>query len=104
MKNNAYQLDYCSDHLRALRRKLAEHCHGGIVLPSEEVEGIVTHLDEAIAMALSLEFSISNDEWNRRAAEDRAQLITPASVIVLDAFRQNPKVIPFPGKPRPPAA
>jgi hypothetical protein len=98
MKNNVQGLDYCSEHLRTLRRKLAEHCHGGIVLDSEQVEGIVNHLEEAISMALNLEFALSNIEWNRRAAADREALLTSGSVIILDAFRNDSKVVPFPGR------
>ncbi|WP_440410681.1 hypothetical protein [Neorhizobium petrolearium] len=96
MRKSVLDLEYCSEHLRTLRRQLADHRHGGVVLDSEQVEGIVNHLDEAIAMALNLEFAISNDLWNRRAAEDRAKLMTPSSVVVLNAFRDGSNVVPFP--------
>jgi hypothetical protein len=98
MKGSVLDLEYCSEHLRGLRRKLAEHCHGGIVLDSEQVEGIVAHLDEAISMAKNLEFAISRSEWNRRAAADREALLTSSSVVILDAFRNDSKVVPFPGR------
>lgn len=96
MKSNAHQLDYCSDHLRSLRRKLADFRHGGVVLDSEQVEGLVSHIEEAISMALNLEFAVSNAEWNRRAAAERESMMTKASVIALDALRDDPKIIPFP--------
>lgn len=96
MKSSAYQLDYCSDHLRTLRGKLADFRHGGIVLDSDQVEGLVNHIEEAISMALNLEFAVSSAEWNRRAAAERESMMTKASVIVLDAFRDDPKIIPFP--------
>lgn len=96
MKIRTLDLDYCSDHLKALKNKFTPYQHGGIVLSSDQVDGIVAHLEEAIAMAKNLEFAISTDEWNRRAAADRETLMTDTSVVVLDAFRNKSKILPFP--------
>jgi hypothetical protein len=90
-----------SDQLRIVRREIAQFRHGGVMLTSEDAEGFVRRLDEIIADARNLEARGGFTGWDRnRAAEDRQRLMTPSSVIILDAFRKDPKVVPFP-KPRP---
>ncbi|MGO7903627.1 hypothetical protein AB9E09_03015 [Rhizobium leguminosarum] len=101
MTSNGKQLHYVSDRLRKMSRWLAEARHGGVVLTGDQLEGVIQEVDTLLQHSLDLECALSVDGWNRRAAEDRAKLMTPGSVVVLEAFRANSNVVTFPGRPSP---
>jgi len=88
-----------SKQLRLVRREFAEFRHGGVVLTSEDAECFVKRLDGIILDALNLEAAADASRWDRDNAKDRERLMTPRSVVVLNAFRNDPKVVPlFPGR------
>jgi hypothetical protein len=82
-----------------MSRWLAEARHGGVVLTGDQLEGVIQEVDTLLQHSLDLEGALS--VRNRRAAEDRAKLMTPGSVVVLEAFRANSNVVTFPGRPSP---
>ncbi|KGE00980.1 hypothetical protein [Rhizobium sp. YS-1r] len=90
-----------SEQLRRVRREFQEFRHGGVVLSSEDAEGLVHRLDEIITDALNLETIAHWRTWDSQAAEQRQALVAPASVIVLDAFRPHSNVVRFPPRPTP---
>ncbi|CDZ32182.1 Hypothetical protein NGAL_HAMBI1145_09530 [Neorhizobium galegae bv. officinalis] len=88
-----------SNQLRLVRREFAEFRHGGVVLSSEDAECFVKRLDGIILDALNLEAAAELRRWNKESAQERDRLITPRSVVVLNAFRNDPKIVPlFPGR------
>ncbi|TAZ57852.1 hypothetical protein [Rhizobium ruizarguesonis] len=101
MTSNGKQLHYVSERLRKMSRWLSEARHGGVVLAGDQLEGVIQEVDTLLQHSLDLEGALSVDMWNRRAAEDRAKLMTPGSVVVLEAFRTNSNVVTFPGRPSP---
>lgn len=101
MTSNGKQLHYVSDRLRKMRGWLSEARHGGVVLTGDQLEGVIQEVDTLLQHSLYLEGALDADTWNRRAAEDRAKLMTPGSVVILEAFRNNSNVVTFPGRPSP---
>jgi len=84
-----------SNQLRLVRREFAEFRHGGVVLTSEDAECFVKRLDGIILDALNLEAAADARRWER----EHDRLMTPSSVVVLSAFRNDPKIVPlFPGR------
>lgn len=98
MTRNGTELHYVSDRLRKMRRWLADNRHGGVVLTDEALEGVIQEVDGILQHSLDLESALSADEWNRRAAADRAQLLTPGTVVILEAMRPNSNVVAFPAR------
>ncbi|MGY5789086.1 hypothetical protein ACXHXM_02145 len=94
------KLEYLSSHLKTLRRKLDDARHGGLVLTGDQLDAFIGEVDGFIDMSRALEECISSTEWNRRAAADRAQLMTPAATVVLEMMRPNTNIVAFP-KPHP---
>ncbi|MGW9946963.1 hypothetical protein J2W92_002300 [Rhizobium leguminosarum] len=101
MTSNGKQLHYVSDRLRKMSRWLSEARHGGVVLSGDQLEGVIQEVDTLLQHSLDLEGALSADVWNRRAAQDRAKMMTPGSVVILEAFRSNSNVVTFPGRPSP---
>lgn len=83
--------------LLQLRRGYAEFQHGGHVMTSEEVTGLVALLRELGAMARRLENENSRHRWNEAARRERGQ-----AQAVMDAIASpNSNVALFPIVPRP---
>lgn len=100
MNTSAFKLDHCSENLRKTRTKLIQFVHGGIVLDGEQVAALVAELDNSIAMALNLEFEVNNSARITRTIAAHDVPFGASAVVVLSAFRQDPKIIPFPVKRR----
>lgn len=98
MTNSPMTMNECSQRLREIRAKFSTFRHGGVVLQSEHVEQLVQEIDRTIALAKNLEFAVSAPAWSAQAAADRRELLNNSSVVVLSAFRDDPKIVPFPGR------
>jgi hypothetical protein len=101
MTNSAYKLDHCSENLRKTRNKLIQFVHGGVVLDGEQVAALVADLDASIAMALNLEFEVNSAARTQRTIAAHNVPFGASAVVVLSAFRNDPKIIPFPGPRHP---
>ena len=89
------KLDYLSEHLKATRSRLADLRHGGLVLTGDELEGFIKRFDYFAEMAIALETALSAVEWNRRAVVERAELLTPNAIVMLEAMRPESNVVYF---------
>jgi hypothetical protein len=98
MSREPFTMSECSERLREIRAKFSTFRHGGVVLQSEQVEQLVQEIDRTIALAKNLEFAVTSPTWTLQAAADRRELLNNSSVVVLSAFRDDPKIVPFPGR------
>jgi hypothetical protein len=89
------QPERLSEHLKATRNRLSEFRHGGIVLEGEHLEAFVRRFDAFVQKAEALECLVRASDWTGRAAADRVQLLTPASIVVLETMRPNSNVVSF---------
>jgi hypothetical protein len=80
--------EFLSDHLKATRDALKRHVHGGKTFSSEEIIGLVDHLDGLVAMARSQENELSRHQWNEAAR--REAMIEEAGNVVALPLRRSP--------------
>lgn len=88
-------LEYVSDRLIQMRRRIEGARHGGLVLSSEDAEAFVGELSQAIEASKTLENAYSRAEWNRRAGIDVRTLLTDQAQEILDAMRPGGNVVVF---------
>lgn len=80
--------DFLSDRLKATRDALKRHVHGGKTFSSEEIIGLVDHLDDMVATARLQENELSRHQWNEAAR--REAMIEAAGNVVALPLRRSP--------------
>lgn len=82
-------IDYASEHLKAIARRLDDFDHEGVVLSSDQVIKFKRRLTEIAAAVVILECEVSRHRWNNRARAERelreqldAALMAPGTNIV----------------------
>lgn len=86
-----------SENLRKTRNKLADFRHGGVVLPSDEVEELVQRMDCFVDAAEAIEQALAT--FRPIDPADLKRIVPARSANVLHLMRPGTNIVPFPGKP-----
>ena len=76
-----------SDRLYSMRRALADHDQGGVILSGDQVRGFIAELKNLGVLAQQLENEVSRHRWNEAARKDLARIATETAAITAEAAR-----------------